>query len=568
MEMTGAAILMECLKREGVDVVFGYPGGAVLDLYHEMRNHPEINHVLVRHEQGAAHAADGYARASGKVGVCLATSGPGATNTVTGIATAYSDSIPMVIITGQVHRHLIGNDAFQEVDIIGITRPCTKHSYLVNDLSKLTKIVREAFHLARTGRPGPVLIDFPKDLMTKKIKFEWPEEVKMRSYNPNYRPNLHQIRRAADIILKAKRPIILSGGGVISSNSSQLVRDFSEKYSMPVTSTLMGLGSVSTESEFFLGMLGMHGTYAANKAITDADVIIAVGARFDDRVTGRLDKFAENARIIHIDIDPTSIRKNVRVDVPVVGDCYAALVGLEEVLVGRVVAEPVNFREKHWEWLNQLLSWKAAHPLSYHKKGENEALKPQQVLEAVAEIITDDYIITTEVGQNQMWAAQFLPYKDPRTLITSGGLGTMGYGLPAAIGAQFAYPDKTVIDVAGDGSIQMNIQELMTAVANKLPIKILILNNSFLGMVRQWQEFFYEKNYSFTLMVDQPDFVKLAEAYGAEGYRITTEEELKTILPKALTSPHTAIIDVTVQSEENVYPMVPAGASLEDMLLV
>ena len=566
MELTGAAILMECLEREGVDVVFGYPGGAVLDLYHEMRNHPEIRHVLVRHEQGAAHAADGYARASGNVGVCIATSGPGATNTVTGLATAYADSIPMVLITGQVHTHLIGNDAFQEVDIVGITRPCTKHNYLVKDLAQLPRIIREAFHLARSGRPGPVLVDFPKDLMTRKTKFIWPEEVRMRTYNPTYKPNLNQLRRVADLVCKAESPVVIAGGGVISSNASKLLRYFVSTYQIPVTCTLMGLGAVSTADTLYLGMLGMHGTYTANKAVSNADLILAVGCRFDDRVTGRLDKFGKKAKIVHIDIDPTSIRKNVEVDVPVVGHIYPALEELSEIMATKLENEPTDFKEKHQSWLDVLYGWKKAHPLFYH--AQKNALRPQQVLEAVRYILNDEYIITTEVGQNQMWAAQFLAFKEPRTLITSGGLGTMGYGLPAAIGAQIAYPDKTVIDVAGDASIQMNIQELMTAVANRLPVKILILNNQYMGMVRQWQEFFYEKNYAHTNMEAQPDFVKLAEAYGADGYRITNNDELKTVLPKALTSGNATIIDVIVEREENVYPMVPAGASLDDMLLV
>ncbi len=566
MEMTGAEILMECLKREGVDVIFGYPGGAVLDLYHEMTNHQQINHVLVRHEQGAAHAADGYARASGKVGVCIATSGPGATNTVTGLATAYADSIPMVCITGQVHTHLIGNDAFQEVDIVGITRPCTKHNYLVKDLSQLTRIIREAFHLARSGRPGPVLVDFPKDLMTKKAEFVWPEEVRMRTYNPTYKPNLNQLRRVADLIFESKSPVVIAGGGVISSNASEILTEFIHTYKIPATATLMGLGAVSTEDPLYIGMLGMHGTYTANKAINNADLILGIGCRFDDRVTGRLDKFGKKAKIVHIDIDPTSIRKNVEVDVPVVGHILPALLELKDILASKVSANPIDFKEKHQSWLDVLYGWRKAHPLYY--LAQKDALRPQQILEAVRHILNDEYIITTEVGQNQMWAAQFLAFKKPRTLITSGGLGTMGYGLPAAIGAQIAYPDKTVIDVAGDGSIQMNIQELMTAVANDLPVKILILNNKYLGMVRQWQEFFYEKNYSHTNMMAQPDFVKLAEAYGAEGYRITNKEELSTILPKALSSKKAAIIDVMVEREENVYPMVPAGAALDDMLLV
>lgn len=565
-EMTGAAILMECLKREGVEVIFGYPGGAVLDLYHEMRNHPELRHVLVRHEQGAAHAADGYARASGKVGCCIATSGPGATNTVTGIATAFADSIPMVVITGQVHTHLIGNDAFQEVDIVGITRPCTKHNYLVKDLTQLPRIIREAFHLARSGRPGPVLVDFPKDLMTKKTKFIWPEDVRMRTYNPTYKPNLNQLRRVADLVCKAESPVVIAGGGVISANASQLLRYLVSSYQLPVTCTLMGLGAISTLDPFYIGMLGMHGTYTANKAVSNADLILAIGCRFDDRVTGRLDHFGKKAKIVHIDVDPTSIRKNVQVDVPVVGHIYPALQELSEIMATKLESNPIDFKEKHQSWLDVLYGWKKAHPLFYYTP--KDVLRPQQVLEAVRFILNDDYIITTEVGQNQMWAAQFLAFKEPRTLITSGGLGTMGYGLPAAIGAQIAFPDKTVIDVAGDASIQMNIQELMTAVANNLPVKVLILNNQYMGMVRQWQGFFFEKNYAHTNMEAQPDFVKLAEAYGAEGYRIKTKEDLKTILPKALTSKHAAIIDVVVEREENVYPMVPAGASLDDMLLV
>ena len=566
MELTGAAILMECLKREGVDVVFGYPGGAVLDLYHEMRNHPEIRHVLVRHEQGAAHAADGYARASGNVGVCIATSGPGATNTVTGLATAYADSIPMVLITGQVHTHLIGNDAFQEVDIVGITRPCTKHNYLVKDLAQLPRIIREAFHLARSGRPGPVLVDFPKDLMTRKTKFIWPEEVRMRTYNPTYKPNLNQLRRVADLVCKAESPVVIAGGGVISSNASKLLRYFVSTYQIPVTCTLMGLGAVSTADTLYLGMLGMHGTYTANKAVSNADLILAVGCRFDDRVTGRLDKFGKKAKIVHIDIDPTSIRKNVEVDVPVVGHIYPALEELSEIMATKLENEPIDFKEKHQSWLDVLYGWKKAHPLFYH--AQKNALRPQQVLEAVRYILNDEYIITTEVGQNQMWAAQFLAFKEPRTLITSGGLGTMGYGLPAAIGAQIAYPDKTVIDVAGDASIQMNIQELMTAVANRLPVKILILNINIWVWSGNGRNFFMRKIYAHTNMEAQPDFVKLAEAYGADGYRITNNDELKTVLPKALTSGNATIIDVIVEREENVYPMVPAGASLDDMLLV
>lgn len=563
MQLNGAQILLECLKKEGVDVFFGYPGGAVIDIYDEIPRHPELHHVLVRHEQAAVHAADGYARASGKVGVCLVTSGPGATNTVTGIATAYSDSIPVVILTGQVPTPLIGNDAFQEVDIVGITRPCTKHNYLVRDVKELATVVRQAFYLARTGRPGPVLVDLPKDVMQAKTEFVWPEDVSMRSYNPTYKPNLNQIRRAAEAFFEAERPLLFVGGGVVMSDASEELGWFARTLRIPVASTLMGLGAFPGDDPLWLGMLGMHGTYAANKAVNNADLIVAVGARFDDRVTGRLSAFASKARIIHIDIDPTSIRKNVQVGIPVVGDCRQSLASIREMLVPRL--EEKDWGVAHARWLEQLASWRVEQPLGFSREG---GIKPQQVIEQLFAITRGDAIITTEVGQNQMWTAQFYTFRKPRTLITSGGLGTMGYGFPAAIGAQFAFPDKLVVDVAGDGSIQMNIQELATAVCNKLPVKILILNNGYLGMVRQWQELFYQRNYCSTCMDAQPDFVKLAEAYGAEGYRITEAECLESTLREALASPHTAIIDVRVEREENVYPMVPAGAALDEMLLV
>ncbi len=562
MKMTGCQIILESLKKEGIDTIFGYPGGAVLDLYNELTNHPEINHILVRHEQGAAHAADGYARATGKVGVCLVTSGPGATNAVTGIATAYSDSIPMVVLTGQVHTHLIGNDAFQEVDIIGITRTCTKHNFLVKDISKLAITIKQAFHLARSGRPGPVLIDLPKDMMNQKIEFDYPESVYMRSYNPTIKPNPHQIRKACDFILKAKAPLILVGGGAIIANASEEIKELAGKYSIPVTSSLMGLGAFPGDEKLFLGMVGMHGTYASNHAISNSDVIIAVGARFADRVTGSVKTFAKKAKIIHIDIDPTSIRKNIAVDVPVVGDCKEALKELLENLNEKTS----DVKPDYSSWIDQVSAWKKEVPLTYHKS--KTEIKPQEVIEVLQKITKGNAIYTTEVGQNQMWAAQFLNITEPRTFLTSGGLGTMGYGLPAAIGAQCAFPDKLVIDIAGDGSIQMNIQELMTAVSQKLPVKILILNNSYLGMVRQWQELFYKKNYSATPMKDQPNFKLLAEAYGAEGYEITNKEDLAETLKKALASPNPAIIDVKVSEEENVYPMVPAGGALNEMLLV
>ena len=563
MECTGAQILLESMKREGVDVLFGYPGGAVIDIYDELPRHPELRHVLVRHEQGAVHAADGYARASGKAGVCLVTSGPGATNTVTGIATAYSDSIPLVIFTGQVPTQLIGNDAFQEVDIVGITRPCTKHNFLVKDITKLALTIRQAFYLARSGRPGPVLVDLPKDVMQKRAEFVWPEDIYMRSYNPTYKPNLNQLRRSVEELAKAERPVILAGGGVILSNAAEALTGLARKLSIPVTCTLMGLGGFPATDPLWLGMVGMHGTYAANLAINNCDVLMCVGARFDDRVTGRLAAFAPKARIVHIDIDPTSIRKNVEVHVPVVGDCRLALEGISEICDAKL--ENKDWAGEHAAWLAAVAEWKSSKPLCYQESGN---IKPQAVIEALYDITGGDAIIATEVGQHQMWVAQFYSFTKARTLLTSGGLGTMGYGFPASIGAQFAFPDKKVIAVAGDASLQMNIQELATVVANKLPIKVVILNNRYLGMVRQWQELFYNNNYSSTNMEAQPDFVKLAEAYGAEGYRIEKAEDMRAVLEKALASPNPAFIDVVVEREENVYPIVPAGAALDEMLLV
>ena len=563
MECTGAQILLESMKREGVDVLFGYPGGAVIDIYDELPRHPELHHVLVRHEQGAVHAADGYARASGKAGVCLVTSGPGATNTVTGIATAYADSIPLVVFTGQVPTQLIGNDAFQEVDIVGITRPCTKHNFLVKDVRKLAKTIRQAFFLARSGRPGPVLVDLPKDVMQARTEFVWPDAVSMRSYNPTYKPNLNQLRRTVEELAQAERPVILAGGGVIKANAGQALTALARKLQIPVTCTLMGLGSFPATDPLWLGMVGMHGTYAANLAINNADVLMCVGARFDDRVTGKLAAFAPKARIVHIDIDPTSIRKNVEVEVPVVGDCRLALEGIAEICDAKQQGR--DWAGQHAAWLAAVAQWKESKPLGYQKNGH---LKPQEVIETLYDLTGGEAIITTEVGQHQMWVAQFYTFTKPRTLLTSGGLGTMGYGFPAAVGAQFAFPQKKVITVAGDASLQMNIQELATVVANKLPIKVIILNNRYLGMVRQWQDLFYNQNYSSTNMEAQPDFVKLAEAYGAEGYRITSAADLRPVLEKALGTPNPAFIDVVVEREENVYPIVPAGAALDEMLLV
>lgn len=563
MEMTGAQILLKCLEKEGVDVVFGFPGGAVIDIYDEIPN-SSVEHILVRHEQGAIHAADGYARATGNVGVCLVTSGPGATNTVTGIATAYGDSIPVVIFTGQVPTPLIGNDAFQEVDIVGITRPCTKHNYLVKDIRDLARTVKQAFYLARSGRPGPVLVDLPKDVITASCEFEYPEEVHMRSYNPNVKPHIGQVRKVADLIRKAERPLFYTGGGVISSKSHEELVWLADNLRIPVTSTLMGLGAYPGEGDMWLGMLGMHGTYAANMAVNNCDLLLAVGSRFDDRVTGKISTFAPHATIVHIDVDPTSIQKNVSVHVPLVADCKAALGALKREL--KPSLDQVDCGERRRDWIDQVTQWSQEHPLTYID--ESDSIKPQYVVEKIYEITRGDAIIATEVGQNQMWAAQFYKFKGPNSLLTSGGLGTMGYGFPAAMGAQRAFRDKLVIDIAGDGSIQMCIQEMMTVVCNKLPVKIVILNNGYLGMVRQWQELFYDRNYCETCMDAQPDFVKLAEAYGAAGFRITEKKDVEPTLREAFALDKPVIVDVRVAREENVYPMVPAGASLTEMLLV
>ena len=562
MKKKGTQILIESLYKEGIDTIFRFPGGAVLDIYHELFS-SKIKHILVRHEQGAVHAADGYARASGKVGVCLVTSGPGATNTVTGIATAYMDSIPLVVFTGQVPTALIGNDAFQEADIVGITRPCTKHNYLVKNVSELAGTIKEAFYLARTGRPGPILIDLPKDMINDTAQFEYPEKVVMRSYNPTYKGHSGQIKRALGEILKAERPVIYAGGGVILSEGSEELIKLSRKLVIPVTMTLMGLGGFPETDDLSLGMLGMHGTYRANMAVTNCDLLLAVGARFDDRVTGKVDEFAPGARIIHIDIDPTSISKNVKVDIPIVGD-------VKETLKNFNVLIAENEKGKGWKktrkkWLDQIEKWKSTHPLAY-KQGD--FIKPQFVVEKIYQVTKGEAIITTEVGQNQMWTAQYYQFTKPRTFLTSGGLGTMGYGFPAAIGAQVAFPKKTVIDIAGDGSIQMNIQELATAVQYKLPVKIAILNNGYLGMVRQWQELFYEKRYSSTPLDISPDFVKLAEAYGALGLRASKPEEVLPVIKEALSASGPVIIDFVVEPEEGVYPMVPAGAPISKMLLV
>ena len=562
MKKTGAQIIVECLKKEGVDTLFNYPGGAILPIFDELSNAP-IRQILVRHEQAAVHAADGYARASGKVGVVLVTSGPGATNTVTGIATAFMDSIPVVILTGQVPTLLIGNDAFQEADIIGITRPCTKHNYLAKDIKDLAQVLKEAFYVARNGRPGPVLIDLPKDTLVNSTEFKYPEKVFIRGYQPTYEGHPGQIQRAVKSIMKSKKPILYVGGGIISSNASKELTVFAERLGVPVTMTLMGLGGFPGNHPLSLGMLGMHGTYRANMAVMESDLLIAIGSRFDDRVTGKIEAFAPQAKIIHIDIDPTSISKNVRVDLPIVGDCKRILSKMLSLLEDEDID---SFKEGLDKWHHQTEKWKALHNMNYEQK---DIIKPQYVVEKIYELTKGDAIISTEVGQNQMWAAQYYQFIKPRTLLTSGGLGTMGYGFPAAIGAQVAFPNKLVIDIAGDGSFQMNSQELATAVQYQLPIKVAILNNHYLGMIRQWQEFFYGKRYaSSSLERVSPDFVKLAEAYGAIGLRATRPEEVVPTLKKAFSIPKPVIIDFMVDPEENVYPMVPAGEPLNQMRLV
>lgn len=564
-KMAGKQMVVEALKREGVEVVFGYPGGAIIDVFDALDRDKSIKFVLVRHEQGAAHAADGYARSSGKVGVCIVTSGPGATNTVTGIATAYMDSIPMVVITGQVPTALIGNDAFQEVDIVGITRPCTKHNYLVKDVKDLPRILKEAFYLARSGRPGPVLIDIPKDVQNGKAEFAYPEEIELRSYRPVAEPHSKQIERACALIEQAKKPVIYAGGGVIISGAHDELKELAEEINAPVAMTLMGLGGFPGTHPYSLGMLGMHGSYCANMSMANTDLIIAVGARFDDRVTGKIEAFAPMAKIIHMDIDPTSIQKNVKVDVPIVGDCKRALARITKMLKesGRT---PESWKTQHQAWWEQLKAWEKRHPLSYKK--DPNVIKPQYVIERLYDMTKGRAIITTEVGQNQMWTAQFYKFDEPRTLLTSGGLGTMGYGFPAAIGAQMAFPDKLVVDIAGDGSIQMNIQEMATAMEQRLPVKIVILNNQFLGMVRQWQELFYDKRYVATKFQLVPDFVKIAEAYGAKGFRATRPEEVDKVLKEGLETDGLVIMEFAIAREEGVFPMVPAGKATTEMLLV
>jgi acetolactate synthase-1/2/3 large subunit len=561
MKLTGAEILLQCLKKEGVKVIFGYPGGVILNIFDLLHDEKDIRLFLTRHEQGAVHAADGYARSTGTPGVALVTSGPGATNTVTGIATAYMDSIPMVVFTGQVPTTLIGNDAFQEADIVGITRPCTKYNILVKDVADLAKAIKEGFYIATSGRPGPVLIDLPKDVTSNKADFHYPDKVHIRSYNPTYEGNKWMIEKAAHEISKAKKPVIIAGGGCVSSGASEELKEFAEYTQIPVAMTLMGLGSFPGTHELSLGMPGMHGSYYANMSIQNSDLLIAIGMRFDDRVTGKIEGFAPNAKIIHIDIDPTSIRKNVDVDIPIVGDVKRVLTQLNKVIKEGTFEQWDEIRKA---WLKQIAQWRKERPLSY-TFSEN-VIKPQYVIERIHAITGGDAIITTEVGQNQMWAAQFFKFDKPRKWLTSGGLGTMGYGFPAAIGAQVAHPNKLVIDIAGDGSIQMNIQELATAVIYKLPVKVAILNNRYLGMVRQWQELFYQERYSHTNLDVVPDFVELARAYGAVGLRATKPSEVDPVLKEAFKVKKPVFIDFVIDWREKVYPMVPAGASIDNML--
>jgi len=568
--MLGAELLIDCLEKEKVGAIFGYPGGQALDIFDALYKSP-LNFILTRHEQGAAHAADGYARATGKVGVCIATSGPGATNLVTGIANAYMDSIPMVAITGQVPTRMIGNDAFQEADITGITRPITKHNYLVRDVNELPRIIREAFHIASTGKPGPVLIDIPKDIQKGHTDVQWPKTIEMRGYKPTYEGHIKQIERVAEAIKEAKRPVLYVGGGVVISGASKELKELVDKTGIPVTTTLLGLGAFPDTHPLSLKMLGMHGTKYANYAVTEADLLISVGARFDDRVTGKVSEFATHAKIAHIDIDPTAISKSVKVDIPVVGDAKNILTKLNKIVK----------KGDYAEWIKKIEGWKKKYPLSYEQNG---VLKPQYVIEQIDAVTKGKAIITTEVGQHQMWAAQFFKYTQPRTFISSGGLGTMGFGFPAAMGAKVGCPDKIVFDIAGDGSFQMNIQELATCVCNDIQVKVAILNNGYLGMVRQWQELFYghrysgvclAKNYSCPKRCDKPmdkcpqrvpDFVKVAEAYGAVGIRVEKKKDVVPAIKKALATPKPVVLDFIVAQEENVFPMVPAGASLTEML--
>ncbi len=564
MELTGAEIFVRCLTDEGVDYVFGYPGGAVLPLYDALDQQDKVKHVLVRHEQAATHAADGYARATGRPGVVLVTSGPGATNAVTGIATAYMDSIPMVAFTGQVPTAMIGNDAFQEVDNVGITRPCVKHNFLVKDVKDLAETIKKAFYVATTGRPGPVVVDIPKDVSVLKAEYKYPRRISMRSYSPVTKGHPRQIRKAIDLMLTAKRPMVYSGGGVVLSSASKALTDFTRLLGYPITNTLMGLGAYPATDRQFLGMLGMHGTYEANMSMHNCDVLIAIGARFDDRVVGNVEKFCPTAKIIHIDIDPASISKTVKVDVPIVGPVDQVLKEMLKI-VKETNAKPDATAMKAW-W-KQIEEWRAMDCLKYNQ--DSDIIKPQYVVESLYKVTGGKAFVTSDVGQHQMFAAQFYKFDKPNRWINSGGLGTMGFGFPAAMGVQFAYPGETVACITGEGSIQMCIQELSTCRQYSLPIKIVNVNNGCLGMVRQWQEFFYQGRYAMSYMESLPDFVKLAEAYGHVGMQITRPEDVEPALKEAMAMKDRLVfMDFLVDKTENVYPMVPAGAGQNEMILV
>jgi len=563
-QLTGAEIFVEALKREGVKTIFALPGGVVLKIFDVLHQQNDVEVILTRHEQGAGHMAEGYAKATGKPGVCLITSGPGMTNVVTALADAYMDSVPMVCFTGQVPTALIGNDAFQEADNIGLSRPCTKYNFLVKDVNDLAQSIKEAFYIATTGRPGPVLVDIPKDISMDKADFKYPDSVSIRGYNPTYEGSKWKIKQAADAIMKSRRPILYIGGGVQLSGASQEVRELAEMTQIPVDSTLMALGAFPGQHPLSLGMLGMHGTYVANMAMHYSDLVIAVGARFDDRVTGKVSEFCPNAKVIHIDIDPTSIRKNIHVDIPIVGDCKRVVRELINVLRATVNGDQKEMRKPWWDQLNE---WKTAHPLSY-EQDPDQLIKPQYLIDRLYQLTKDrDPVVSTDVGQHQMWAAQFYQLSNPNTWLTSGGLGTMGFGFPAALGAQAAFRNRLVLCVAGDGSIQMNTQELATAVVAKLPVKVFIINNRFHGMVRQWQDLFYEGRYASSYLDETPDFVKLAEAYGAAGLRINTPNEVDDGIREAISIDKPVFIDVPVYQFENCYPMIPAGGCNHEMIL-
>lgn len=559
MEISGSQMVIEALRKENVKVVFGYPGGAIMNVYDEVYKQNFFKHILTRHEQAAVHAADGYARASGEVGVAFVTSGPGFTNAVTGLATAYMDSIPLVVISGQVAFSLIGTDAFQEIDAVGISRPCVKHNYIVRSIEELPRVLKEAFYVARTGRCGPVHVDIPKDVSAHIGKFEYPKEITMQTYKPNYKGNVRQIKKALEAIESSKKPLLYLGGGIVSSNASNLVREFAKLTEIPAVQTLMAMGVLEHDNPMLLGMVGMHGSYASNMAMSEADLIFALGARFDDRVTGKLSEFGKNAKIIHIDIDPSSIGKLVDVHFPIVGDITSVL----EDMIERVKKEKLKANFENWH--STLNRYKELYPLKF--KDQDAPLKPQWVIQKTGEILGEKALVCTDVGQHQMWTAQFFPFSYSRQFVTSGGLGTMGFGLPAALGAKEAIKDKIVVNFTGDGSILMNIQELMTSIEYEIPVINIILNNHYLGMVRQWQTFFYEKRYASTDLSMQPNFVDLAKSFGADGYLVETKAEFEEALKKSIKSKKTSMINVIVDRLEDVLPMVPPGGTLYNMML-